>query len=362
MVRKRRLRSFFLLFLCSLFILNALARAEEADTLLPEKKYITITGVGDVMMGTAFPSAGYLPPGDDPRPLLESVFGILKDTDILFANLEGPFSDYDVLAKKCRDTTKCYAFRVPEHYASVFFEAGFNLVSLANNHIGDFGIEGRNRTISIFDSLGIHYAGPKDYPYTIFEIDSVVYGFSAFSPNKGTMNITDITGASKLVKMLNDSCDIVIVSFHGGAEGADHQHVTRETETYYGENRGNIYEFAHSMIDSGADIVLGHGPHVTRAIEVYKDRFIAYSLGNFCTYRRFNLSGPNGYAPVIKIKTDRSGKFAEADIIPVYQDKLGRVKLDERKRAINKIRELVAIDFPDSNIIISENGNVKYKD
>ena len=127
--------------------------------------------------------------------------------------------------------------------------------------------------------------------------------------------------------MLDDSCDIVIVSFHGGAEGADYQNVTRETETFYGENRGNVYEFSHRMIDAGADIVFGHGPHVTRAIEVYKDRFIAYSLGNFCTYRRFNLTGPNGFAPLLRVKTDTFGKFVEADIIPVYQDNLGHVKI-----------------------------------
>ena len=88
---------------------------------------------------------------------------------MLFANLEGPFTDYAKLAKRCRDTTRCYAFRVPEHYISVFDDAGFNLVSLANNHIGDFGLEGRNRTIRLFDSLGIKYAGPHDYPYSIFE-------------------------------------------------------------------------------------------------------------------------------------------------------------------------------------------------
>ncbi|KKK93514.1 hypothetical protein LCGC14_2692140, partial [marine sediment metagenome] len=65
--------------------------------------------------------------------------------------------------------------------------------------------------------------------------------------------------------------------------------MTRESEIYLGYDRGNIYEFAHMVVDAGADVVFGHGPHVTRAAEIYKDRFIIYSLGNFCTYRRFNL-------------------------------------------------------------------------
>ena len=127
--------------------------------------------------------------------------------------------------------------------------------------------------------------------------------------------------------MLADTCDIVIVSFHGGAEGADFQHVPKTNEMFHGENRGDVYNFAHTMIDNGADVVFGHGPHVTRAIEVYKDRFISYSLGNFCTYGRFNLAGPNGLAPIVKINVDTSGRFLSGRIIPVYQTMAGRSKI-----------------------------------
>lgn len=357
---KSGLLVFFLLF--SIFSLS-LAQEQVVDTSdIAEQRYVVIGGVGDIMMGTAFPSSKYLPPDDNPEPLLGQIMDQLDNTDILFANLEGPFSDYDKLAKRCKDTTKCYAFRVPEHYVSTFYNAGFNLVSLANNHIGDFGIEGRNRTVRLFDSLGIRYAGPKDYPWSIFSIDSLSYGFVAFSPNKGTLNINETAYAESIVSMLSDSCDIVIVSFHGGAEGADYQHVTREIETFYGENRSNVYEFSHRMIDAGADIIFGHGPHVTRAIEVYKERFIAYSLGNFCTYRRFNLSGPNGIAPIIKVKTDTCGKFVEAKVIAVRQNSMGYVVPDPLNRVIFKLRELIATDFPESVIALDEKGNVTYLD
>ena len=67
------------------------------------------------------------------------------------------------------------------------------------------------------------------------------------------------------------------------------------------QNRGSVYRFAHEVVDAGADVVFGHGPHVTRALEFYRDRLICYSLGNFATYRRFNLSGPNGIAPIVKV-------------------------------------------------------------
>jgi len=115
------------------------------------------------------------------------------------------------------------------------------------------------------------------------------------------------------------------------------------------------------MIDSGADIVFGNGPHVTRAIEVYRNRFIGYSLGNFCTYGRFNLAGPNGIAPIIKLNTDITGRFLSGRIIPVYQLWSGGTKIDPQKRVIRKIRELTTEDFPGSVISIDENGEIIYK-
>ena len=325
-------------------------------------KNISIAAVGDIMLGTSFPDLKYLPPDDNPYPLMESLFDTLNSTDLTFGNLEGPFSDSARLAKKCRDTTRCYAFRVPERYATVLDSAGFDLISIANNHIGDFGYEARQKTAAILDSLGISYAGTDNYPIAIRDLnDSVRIGFCAFAPNKGTINLHDDKKVDEILGFLNDSCDIIIASVHGGGEGEDYQHITREEEFYFGENRGNMYEFCHRLIDLGADLVLGHGPHVTRAVEVYNDRFIAYSLGNFCTYRRFKLSGPNGYSPILIINIDDKGAFTSGRIIPVYQNSLGHVKYDPQKRAIFKIRDLTETDFPQSEIYIDENGKIFIK-
>ena len=115
---------------------------------------------------------------------------------------------------------------------------------------------------------------------TMFEKDGIKYGFCAFAPNRGTVSINEISNAVNIVANLDSLCDIVIVSFHGGAEGSKHTHITRSNEIYLGENRGNPYKFARDVIDAGADIVFGHGPHVTRAIDLYKDRFIAYNMRN----------------------------------------------------------------------------------
>jgi len=330
------------------------------DTSFKQRK-IVITGVGDIMLGTSFPSSRYLPPHDNPFLLLESVSDTLISSDITFGNLEGSFLNNGEAAKKCKDTTICYLFRMPEKYISALTASGFDVISLANNHFGDFGLPARIRTMKILDSVGIFYGGLTEHPWAIFRKDSLLYGFCAFAPNAGTVDINDISIAGEIVRMLSDTCDIVIVSFHGGAEGAEYQNVPKAVEMFYGENRGDVHNFAHKMIDNGADVVFGHGPHVTRAIEVYKDRFISYSLGNFCTYGRFNLSGPNGIAPIVKINVDTAGRFLSGRIIPVYQSWSGGVKIDSNRRVINKIRELMTIDFPDAAITVSEKGVISYK-
>ena len=153
----------------------------------------------------------------------------------------------------------------------------------------------------------------------------------------------------------------MIVSFHGGAEGTAHQRVPKKTEYYYGENRGNVHQFAHTVIDAGADIVFGHGPHVTRSVEVYKDRFIAYSLGNFCTYGRFSLRGATKIAPIIKVNVDREGNFMNAKITPIVQIKNDRVKIDSAKRAISTLQKLTKNDGFLHNIQIDNNGLISKK-
>jgi hypothetical protein len=328
-------------------------------TILPHLYTFALTG--DIMPGTSFPDNSYLPPGDDPWPLISEVAPILSEAFIAAGNLEGPLTDTGVLAKNCRDTTSCYAFRIPERYGSMLTGAGFDILSLANNHIGDFGPEGRNRTAWLLDSLGIASAGLDSSPYTIIRRDSLTIGFAAFSPNKGTPYISDYPFMQELVSFLDDTCDIVLVSFHGGAEGKEFENVTGEREYFYGEDRGNVVEFARLAVESGADIVFGHGPHVTRAIEVYRNRFIAYSLGNFLTYRRFNLSGPNGIAPIVKVSVEPDGMFRDAVIIPLYQDRNGHVRVDPHKRVIARLRELIEMDFPDSYITVSDEGFVELK-
>jgi hypothetical protein len=329
-----------------------------STTLAAQKDTLTIIGVGDIMMGTDYPSRLYLPPGDDCRPLLEDVIEVLQDADITFGNLEGTFAGDSGIAKECLDTTKCFVFRMPVHYVNCLVDAGFDLLSIANNHSNDFGTGGRRETERVLRENGLAFAGSLSTPSAVIDREGIRYGLLAFAPNQGCYSILDPQLGAAMVRQLRPECDVLIVSVHGGAEGADHQHMTREPEVYLGHDRGNIYEFAHTVIDAGADVVFGHGPHVTRAAEVYRDRFIIYSLGNFCTYRRFNLRGPNGIAPIVKLYLAPDGQFLGGEVIPVYQPGEGGPLIDPQKRAIAKLRELTRQDFPELQLVIGGDGGM----
>lgn len=120
-----------------------------------------------------------------------------------------------------------------------------------------------------------------------------------------------------IIRSAKAHSDVVIVSFHGGAEGENALHVTGMKEMFAGENRGNVREFAHQAVEAGADLVIGHGPHVLRAMEVYRKKLIAYSLGNFLTYGMFNLKGPNGTGAILQVRIDsETGGFLSGRIVP----------------------------------------------
>jgi len=340
-----------LLLFCS--PLPAALHAQEADPMM-----YSIVGVGDIMMGTNYPSASYLPPNDG-KDLLREVLPLLRDADITFGNLEGAILTSGGTPKTCRNPDACYVFRSPEHYVYNLADAGFDFMSLANNHSGDFGPTGRQKTREMLGKAGIKYAGLAGTDeYAIIVRDSIKFGLAAFAPNKGTCDIRNLPYAKEIVSKLAAECDIVIVSFHGGAEGASNQRVPKTTETYFGENRGNVHAFAHAVIDAGADVVFGHGPHVTRALELYNNRIIAYSLGNFCTYGRFSLNGPAGYAPVLKVFVDKQGAFIQGEVTSIYQMKTHGPRIDPKKQALSKLIELTAADFPDTPLHISPEGTL----
>lgn len=320
---------------------------------------ITIAAVGDIMMGTNFPNKSYLPK-DTGRYLWNGVRQILQEADITFGNLEGTILNEGGEQKECNNPKLCFLFRSPEYLTANFKENGFDLMSLANNHANDFGAEGRRNTQRVMDSLGIAHAGSIDQPFVIKKVGHIKVGFCAFAPNRGTMSIHQIEKVKEIIQHLDSTSDIVIASFHAGAEGVKNQHVTKKREFYYGEDRGNVYELAHQMIDYGADVVLGHGPHVPRAMEVYKKKLIAYSLGNFLTYGRFNLRGAAGEAPLLELKTNANGDFLEGQIHAFRQNYSLGPRNDVKLSAIKTIQRLSLDDFPNNQISIDDLGRITY--
>lgn len=323
-------------------------------SIIDSSRSISIIGVGDMMLGTNFPSTNYLPPKN--LKLLDPVAEYLKNADVTFGNLEGTVLNSGGNVKSCSDPKKCYAFRMPESTICDLEDAGFDFLSIANNHSGDFGNAGRKNTMKLLTDNDFTFAGLLSCPWDTITIEGITYGFCAFSPNTGTTRINNMKRAVEIVMHLDSISDIVIVSFHGGAEGANYTHVTKKTEHFYGENRGNVYLFSHTLIDNGADVIFGHGPHVTRAMEVYKNRFIAYSLGNFCTYARFNLRGVNGVAPIVKINVNEHGEFKSGQITPIIQTGEGGPRIDLNKKVITYIQELNKLDLPESKLIVEDDG------
>ncbi|MCK4920623.1 MAG: CapA family protein [Bacteroidales bacterium] len=317
---------------------------------------VKIVAVGDVMPGTNYPTTSYLP--SSCSALFDPVKNIISEADIAIANLEGVFSSNGGTPKNCNNPKTCYVFRMPDEYAECIKDAGFDILGVANNHVNDFGLQGRRNTAKILDDLAIPFAGFKDRSYVIYEAKGLRIGFCAFAPHIGTLNLKDYEAAANLVSELKQKVDIVIVSFHGGAEGKDHQHLVKGDEIYLGYNRGDTHHFAHKVIDAGADLVFGHGPHVVRAMEMYKDKLIAYSLGNFCTYRRFNLSGPNANAPILEVELNEKGELLSAKIHSFLQLGEGGPVFDPNNRAAKKINELSRQDFPNQKLSINSEGQI----
>lgn len=326
------------------------------DTIPKNSDTIIIAGAGDIMLGTIIPDRSYLPPREDCSGELKPTSEYFRSANVAFCNLEGVLTDTPEGRKKCKDPSSCYTFGMPVKFAQCLSEAGFDLVSVANNHCKDFGATGKESTAKGLSDAGLTFAGWLSHPMAIYEKDSIKYGFCAFSPESGNCDILDIAEACRIVHTLDSLCDIVIVSFHSGAEGPSCQHVPKADEMFMGYNRGDVYKFSHAVIDEGADVVFGHGPHVTRAVEVYKDRFIAYSMGNFCTYSSISVNGVCGLAPIIRVYTDREGRFYKARIIPTYQVKFQPPAVDPQQRVLKIIQELTRTDFPECRINIDNEG------
>ncbi|MGH8165697.1 MAG: CapA family protein, partial [Woeseiaceae bacterium] len=316
---------------------------------------ITIAAVGDMMLGTDYPK-NHLP-DEDGVAFLRDVMPVLSAADLTFGNLEGVLQDGGVPRKVCDNPAACFLFRSPSRYAVHFVNAGFDVLSLANNHSRDFGEAGRSATMQTLDEAGIAHSG-RAGDFATLIVDGVRVAMLAFAVTQKSNLMHDYDAAAEIVLEHAAKHDIVIVSFHGGAEGSDVTRVPFAEEEYFGEPRGDVVYFARKMVDAGADLVLGHGPHVVRAMERYNDRLIAYSLGNFATYYGISVDGLNGIAPILQATLDAEGRFIAGQIYSTVQVRPGGPVLDGERRALHLIRDLSRQDFVTPGIRFLDNGRV----
>ncbi|MEO0489235.1 MAG: CapA family protein, partial [Cyanobacteria bacterium J06659_2] len=182
--------------------------------------------------------------------------------------------------------------------------------------------------------------------------------FIAFSYFDHHNSMHDLPAAQSLIEEADQQADIVVISVHAGAEGTDALNIRDRTEYFYSENRGNLVQFSRAVIDYGADLVLGHGPHVPRAIELYKGKLVAYSLGNFLGHETLSTEGSLGNSMILQAGLDPEGNFVSGRVIPVALDPNGVPYLDDYFQSVILVRNLTQSNFPQTPLIIDDMGYI----
>jgi hypothetical protein len=310
---------------------------------------VTLEWVGDIALST---ERG-LPPGGLDRALAP-VRRDLRGADITLGNLEGTLSTGGVSKCLSLGTGDCFAFQAPPRTAFALRRLGFDLLNQANNHSVDFGASGRAQTVAALDAAGIAHTGfPGQITY--LRANGIRVAFLGFAPYVFDANLLDIAGAQELVRRARRHAAIVVVIIHAGAEGANQLHTPYGTQFYLGENRGDARAFAHAVIDAGASLVLGSGPHVIRGIERYRARLIAYSLGNFVGYHTLGGGGVLNDSAILRVTLRAGGQLRAARWIPITLV-AGLPRPDRTGASTKLVRTLSAQDFPTRHWRIGAGG------
>jgi hypothetical protein len=296
----------------------------------------------------------------DPGALLAPWKPLLEQADLAFLNYEGTFLDAGE-SDKCRPDSDvpCYAFRSPVRFVRHLVDAGIDVVTVANNHSNDFDEAGRASTASALRAAKLGVTGFVGQT-ALVERQGLKVGVIGFSTSVGHHSLKDIRLAALAVRELDTEADVVVVTFHGGAEGKDALHVPAMgvREDFFGEDRGDLRAFARAVVDAGADLVVGHGPHVLRGMEIYRERLIAYSMGNFVVWGGFNLAEPNCLTGLLLADLHADGRFAGGRFVAGRQPWPGGALPDPDGAATRLLRELSLADFGDAAVRVGDDGSL----
>lgn len=318
---------------------------------------ITLKAVGDIVPGTLYPERRV--PAKPYEELFAPIQEYLSGADLLFGNFESTLTNFSTTSKNT-SSKHVFAFRTPPETAKVLKKAGFDVLSTANNHSGDFGERGFKDTMQNLKAAGIHPVGRKGQIEYV-KVQGVSFAFIAFSYLRSHNNVKDFDALRELVREARSQAKIIVISCHWGGEGEKFLHTKNQTEIFYSENRGNLPAFAHAAIDAGADLILGHGPHVVRALELYKGRLVVYSLGNFIGYGALSSRGKTGLTLVLNITLGRDGKFESGKIVPMNMPEKSIPRYDASGKTIELMRELTKADFPKTRLSISDDGIISVR-
>ena len=317
---------------------------------LPEVEgTVAIAAVGDIVMGT--PTFGF--PPERGKTFFAGVESLLEG-DIVLGNLEGTLSSGG--ASRCNaDSQNCFSFQTPPSYTRWLSRAGFTTLNLANNHANDFGPGALQQTRAALKAEGLRHTGAPDQ-ITVHRLGQVRVAVVGFSTYRWSADLRDIDAASKLIKKATERAHVVVVTMHAGAEGARYQHVEAGEERFLGQNRGDVVRFARAAVNAGADLVVGHGPHVLRAMEWHRGRLIAYSLGNFAGYNTFSLATPRQYSGILKATLNTDGTWVRGKLVATKLVGKGLPERDRAEEAHRVVRQLSRQDFPKKAVRIDRRG------
>jgi hypothetical protein len=325
--------------------------AVAAETAKPAGKPVSIAWGGDVTLGSSYgnpPNAG--------RPLLAAGTKVLKAANIAADNYEGTFGPGG--ASKCAaGEENCFAFQAPPGNARTLRRAGVDIVNHANNHAFDYGAVGWRSTRDALTKAKVEATGAPG-ELKVLTRNGTKVAFLGFSTYAWTNAMGDDAAVAARIKSAAEQADIVVAFLHAGAEGADKQHVPRGPEQAFGEFRGDSRHFAHTAIDAGADLVLGSGPHVLRGLELYKNRLVAYSLGNLAGWHNFGTGGRSSLSAIITVALGPAGRFYAARLASFKLDGAGVPHSDKGRGAVKLIKSLSRGDFPRSDLKIDRSGLV----
>ena len=312
---------------------------------------VSITDVGDTNFGT---DGNY--PAGGATALLAGVAGDLP-SDLTVGNLETALGDSGTTKCGPHPSADCYAFQAPASEALGLARDGFGAVNVANNHTDDAGPAGLQETDAALTAARLSWTGlPGQVTYLTRA--GVTIALLGFAPYDYDSSLLDIPAAVALVRQAARRARLVIVFIHAGAEGAGAQHVRPGMEYYLGEERGDPIAFAHAVVDAGADLVLGSGPHVLRAMQWYRGKLIAYSLGNFAGYDTLGLGGVTADSAILHVTLRADGSFARGSVTPIVLTGSGYPEPDPARAGIGLINSLSRQDLGAAGVRLGPSGRI----